>query len=53
MGSEEKKPRGKYAKLEEELVRSNQDFIDQQRRQQQACIFSNRLINMTRPMPFL
>ncbi|KAL5484678.1 hypothetical protein EMCRGX_G021218 [Ephydatia muelleri] len=38
VGSEEKKPRGKYAKLEEELVRSNQDFIDQQRRQQQAML---------------
>ena len=42
MGSEEKKPRGKYAKLEEELVRSNQDFIDQQRQQQQACIKTSK-----------
>ena len=34
----EKKPRGRYARLEEELVRSNQEFIEQQRNQQQMQI---------------
>ena len=32
----EKKPRGRYAKLEEEMERGNQDFIEQQRNQQQV-----------------
>lgn len=32
----EKKPRGRYARLDEELERSNQDYIDQQRHQQQV-----------------
>lgn len=34
----EKKPRGRYARLEEEMERSNQDYIEQQRHQQQAMI---------------
>lgn len=34
----EKKPRGRYARLEEELERSNQDYIEQQRHQQQMII---------------
>lgn len=34
----EKKPRGRYAKLEDEMERSNQDFIEQQRSQQQAML---------------
>jgi hypothetical protein len=34
----EKKPRGRFARLEEELVRSNQDFIEQERNQQQMQI---------------
>jgi len=34
----EKKPRGRYAKLENEMERSNQEFIDHQRSQQQAVL---------------
>ncbi len=34
----EKKPRGRYGKLEDEMERSNQDFIEQQRNQQQAML---------------
>ncbi len=34
----EKKPRGRYARLEEEMDRSNQDYIDQQRQQQQVIV---------------
>ncbi|XP_064395680.1 syntaxin-6-like [Halichondria panicea] len=34
----EKKPRGRYARLEEEMERSNQDFIEGQRNQQQMVI---------------
>ena len=34
----EKKPRGRYARLEDEMERSNQDFIDQQKNQQQVMI---------------
>ena len=34
----EKKPRGRYARLEEEMERSNQDYIEQQRNQQQVII---------------
>jgi hypothetical protein len=34
----EKKPRGRYAKLEEEMERGNQDYIEQQRHQQQTII---------------
>lgn len=34
----EKKPRGRYARLDEELERSNQDYIDQQRHQQQVVL---------------
>lgn len=34
----EKKPRGRFARLEEELVRSNQEFIEQERHQQQMQI---------------
>ena len=33
----DKKPRGRYAKLEEEMERGNQDFIEQQKNQQQVC----------------
>ena len=29
---------GRYAKLEEEMERGNQEFIDQQRNQQQVCV---------------
>lgn len=36
----DKKPRGRYAKLEEEMERGNEDFIDQQRNQQQVRISS-------------
>lgn len=32
----DKKPRGRYARLEEEMERGNQEFIDQQRNQQQV-----------------
>jgi predicted ArsR family transcriptional regulator len=34
----EKKAVGRYAKLDNEMERGNQDFIDQQRHQQQAII---------------
>ena len=34
----EKKPRGRYARLEEEMERSNQDYIGEQRHQQQVVI---------------
>lgn len=32
----EKKPRGRYARLDDELERSNQDYIDRQKQQQQV-----------------
>ena len=34
----QKKPRGRYQKLEDELERSNQDFIDHQKHQQQVIM---------------
>lgn len=34
----EKKPRGRYAKLEDDMERSNQEFIDQQKNQQQVML---------------
>ena len=34
----DKKPRGRYAKLDEEMERGNQDFIEQQKNQQQVCV---------------
>lgn len=34
----EKKPRGRYARLEDDMERNNQDFIEQQKNQQQMVI---------------
>lgn len=34
----EKKPRGRYARLEDEMERNNQDYIEQQKNQQQVMI---------------
>ena len=34
----EKKPRGRYARLDDELERSNQDYIEQHKHQQQMLI---------------
>lgn len=34
----EKKPRGRYSRLEDEMERSNQDFIQQHRHQQQVLL---------------
>ena len=36
--SSREKPRGKYARLENELERSNQDFIGQHKQQQQVVL---------------
>lgn len=39
----DKKPRGRYARLEEEMERGNQDFIEQQRHQQQVRLKHPRI----------
>ena len=39
----QKKPRGRYQKLEDELERSNQDFIDHQKHQQQVSVYVYKL----------
>ena len=39
----DKKPRGRYARLEEEMERGNQDFIEQQRHQQQVRLKHARI----------
>jgi uncharacterized circularly permuted ATP-grasp superfamily protein len=43
----QRKPRGRYQRLEDELERSNQDYIEDQRHQQQVYYDNSLIIFMT------